>query len=301
VEDFIRSFVEYLEREKGASPETLRAYRSDVEGFARFTQHNKAPRNLSGLVADPYSVRSYLASLHGACKRTTVNRKLAALRSFFRYLVKEGLLDTNPTLELYSARQERPVHRFLTVDETFALIEAACEDNEQGLRDRAILETLYSTGLRVSELSSLNATSLSFQEGTVRVLGKGGKERVTPIGAVALTSLRKYLNHTAGRRVRFSDPMSEPLFLNLRGGRLTSRSIARILDKYMAKAGSMKKISPHVVRHSFATHLLDSGADLRAIQEMLGHASLSTTQKYTHVSIDKLMEVYDRCHPRSRQ
>jgi len=218
-----------------------------------------------------------------------------------KYLVQEGYLRRNPAEIVATPRQEKPLPNFMPVDEAFALMETPDPSRTWGARDKAILETLYSTGMRVGELVGLGEGDLDSSLGIVRVFGKGGKERIVPIGEKALEALRVYLEkrdqavRKAGEKGR-----KAPIFVNARGGRLTSRSVARILQKHLVRGGIWRKISPHALRHSFATHLLDAGADLRAIQELLGHASLSTTQRYTHVSVDKLMEVYDRAHPRAK-
>jgi integrase/recombinase XerC len=228
-----------------------------------------------------------------------MGRKLAALRSFFRFLTKRGRLEQSPAELIFGPKQERHIPIFLPVDEVFALVESPQGSTVLGLRNRAILETLYSTGLRVGELTSLNRKDVDFGQDLVRVMGKGKKERIVPLGAKAMSALKAYLDrvHELGRRT--GSPLhNPPLFLNSQGGRLTPRSVARLTRHYGVLCGILKKVSPHSLRHTFATHLLDAGADLRAVQELLGHVSLSTTQKYTQVSMDKLMEVYDRCHPR---
>jgi len=302
VNQYALQFVRHLQKDKGLSPHTVRAYRSDLQAFLRFAAEHCGRKEASAGEIDHYLIRSYLAELHSTSKRTSINRKLSSLRSFFRYLLKNGVIQRNPVAAIFSPRQEKPVSRFLPVDDMFALLDSAQEETILGLRDRAILETLYSAGLRVSELTGLNVDSVFFEEKCARVMGKGSKERVVPIGSKALSAIQRYLDKSLDlRKKRTDSKVSRALFLNHRGGRLTSRSVARIVDKYIRLCGSSMKVSPHVLRHSFATHLLDSGADLRAIQELLGHASLSTTQKYTHVSLDKLMEVYDACHPRSRE
>jgi len=216
-------------------------------------------------------------------------------------LVEEGFLAQNPAEIVATPKQEKPLPTFLPVDEVFSLLETPDWSTTWGARDRAILETLYSCGIRVSELTGLSEGDVDFSLGILKVYGKGRKERIVPIGEKALAAIRESLPQRdrilggLGHKGRGS-----PLFINARGGRLTSRSVARILHKYILKCGLLRKVSPHALRHSFATHLLDAGADLRAIQELLGHVSLSTTQRYTHVSVDKLMEVYDRAHPRAK-
>lgn len=301
------SFLEYLRVERNASPHTLKAYATDLKEFQEFlaaphpeVKEERGEFNLKKV--DHLTIRAFLSHLyHKRKKKSSLARKLAALRSFFRYLVEEKILTINPAEIISSPRQEKPLPTFLPVDEIFALIESAPENTLWEKRDRAILEVLYSSGLRVSELVSLNDGDVDFSLGILKVVGKGQKERIVPIGEKALQALQKYLPE----RDQFLASVNSwgarnPLFINKWGGRLTTRSVARLLDKYIKKGGLMRKVSPHALRHSFATHLLDAGADLRAIQEMLGHVSLSTTQRYTHVSLDHLLEVYDRAHPRAK-
>ncbi|MBW1713933.1 MAG: tyrosine recombinase XerC [Deltaproteobacteria bacterium] len=276
------------------SAQTRRAYRADVEEFGRFLEE----AGIDDLArVDHLTVRSWLVRLHKRLSKASIERKVASLRSFFRYLNQEGLLRANPTSRLLAPRKERRAPAFLSVDEAFALLDSAADQGLGPVRDRAILELLYSSGLRVGELTSLDVDSVDQRLGLVRVKGKGGRERVVPVGQQALEKIKKYLKDWAAVRAKSSH---KALFLNQRGGRLTDRSVRNILNQTLTRLAAVRRISPHGLRHSFATHLLDSGADLRAVQEMLGHASLSTTQKYTHLSIDKLMAVYDQAHPRSR-
>ncbi len=242
---------------------------------------------------DRMVMRKYLSLLHRKNKKSSIARKLSTLRSFFKYLVKEQIVTSNPAKSVATPKVEKYLPSTLTVDETFRLMESVDETKKQSLRDHAILELLYSSGLRVSELVGLNSSHLDLDLGIVRVMGKGRKERIVPVGSKAVEALRIYLEG------RGSVNREDPVFLNTRGGRLTARSVGRLVKLYTKYSGIFRKVSPHSLRHSFATHLLDAGADIREIQEMLGHASLSTTQRYTHLSIGKLMEVYDRAHPRS--
>jgi integrase/recombinase XerC len=292
----IDRFAGHLENERSMSPHTHRAYRQDLHEFEGFLREGAGDKATAQVLQElsPVLLRRYLAMLHRRNGRATIARKLSALRSFFRFLVREGELAVNPASGLLTPRREQHLPITLTVDEIFALLAAACEDDELGLRDRAILETLYSCGLRVGELTALDVGHLDLEEGLVRVRGKGNKERIVPVGSKACAALRDYLD------CRGQPGPERALFLNYRGGRLTPRSIERNLRQRLLTAGILKAATPHSLRHSFATHLLDGGADLRAIQELLGHASLSTTQKYTQVSLDRLMAVYDRAHPRSR-
>ena len=223
------------------------------------------------------------------------------LKSFFKYLVKRDVLEKNPADLVSSPKMENRLPTTITVDEAFSLVEAPKSDKPLEKRNRAILEVFYSTGIRVGELVGLDLDSVDFDSGVIKVLGKGGKERISLLGSKAIAVLNDYLNSGRESLINKETYSVKALFLSARGARLSPRSIERVVDRYVKIAGVNKKISPHSLRHSFATHMLDSGADLRSIQEFLGHASLSTTQKYTHVSVDKLMEVYDRAHPRAKK
>ena len=302
----IGRFLEHLRVERNLSDHTIRSYASDLEQFRSFLWSSGLHRDeTKGDVRveeiSPLAVRAFLSRLYREHKKSSLARKLAAQRSFFRYLVDEGVLKRSPAEIVATPKQEKKLPVFLPVDEVFALVGAPDKSTAWGVRDRAMLETLYSCGIRVSELVGLSDGDVDFHLGIARVTGKGRKERVVPVGGKAMEALRDYLprrNEVLTRRKR---PLERaPLFINTRGTRLTARSVARIVQKHMIRSGLLRKISPHALRHTFATHLLDAGADLRAIQEMLGHVSLSTTQRYTHVSVDKLMEVYDKAHPRAK-
>ncbi|MDP3039332.1 MAG: tyrosine recombinase XerC [Deltaproteobacteria bacterium] len=302
----IDRFLDHLHIERNASVHTLRSYAADLEQFRNFLLSKELYTDeKTGDVPvekiDHLAIRAYLSHLFRDCKKSSLARKIAAQRSFFRYLVGEGILPQNPAEMVSTPKQDRPLPIFLPVDEVFALVETPDISTIWGARDRAILEVLYSCGIRVSELVGLSDGDADFFLGILKVYGKGGKERIVPIGAKALKALQEYLPQRdrvlARRNLKGSQ---SPFFINPRGGRLTTRSVARILQKHILKCGLLRKISPHALRHSFATHLLDAGADLRSIQEMLGHVSLSTTQRYTHISMDKLMDVYDRAHPRAK-
>ncbi|MCP4694258.1 MAG: tyrosine recombinase XerC, partial [Desulfobacterales bacterium] len=245
---------------------------------------------------DELTIRGYLGFLFKKDGRSTIARKLSSLRTFFRHLVKHGVIRRDPTLSIVTPKQERTIPTYLTVDEAFRLLDAIKTDTAPGLRNRAIFETFYSSGLRLSELAGMNLEDVDFAGALVRVRGKGNKERIVPIGEKALAAIKAYRE----RLVQECDTAPGPgaLFLNKNKGRLSTRSIDRILKKIAAECGLATPVSPHALRHSFATHMLDAGADLRVVQEMLGHQSLSTTQKYTHVSIDRLMAIYDKAHPR---
>jgi integrase/recombinase XerC len=287
-------FTRYLATERNVSGHTLDAYRSDLEQFRDFLCRERGADTRVDAV-DHLLIRHYMALLHKSHKKSSIGRKLAAIRAFFKYLLRLGKVVKNPAELVSTPKKEKRVPFHLTIDEVIALVETPKGTELLPLRDRVILETLYSCGIRVSELTALDLTDLDLEEGLVRVMGKGHKERIVPIGSYARKAISGYL------AARGNPPANAPLLLNVRGGRLTSRSVGRIVDKHILKLATVKKISPHTLRHTFATHLLESGADLRAIQELLGHASLSTTQKYTHVSIDRLMEVYDKAHPKARK
>jgi integrase/recombinase XerC len=300
--DWIEGFIEALSVEKGFSPNTCLAYRNDLEQFLAYLGDSA-----SGLLrrgehvdvrnVDDIAIRSYLGFLYKKNQKSTIARKLSALRSFFRFLVKRGVISTNPAETVLTPKRGRPVPNYLSVDEIFRLLDGVKGESVLALRNRAILETLYSTGLRVAELAGMDVGDVDFDRGFVRVIGKGNKERLAPVGEKSLTCIRAYLDKRV-EATGFSIQGSEPLFLNNRRGRLSTRSIARLLEQVVRQLGLLRPVSPHGLRHTFATHMLDAGADLRVVQELLGHASLTTTQRYTHVSIDRLMEVYDKAHPR---
>ena len=276
-----------------ASPLTRRSYLSDLAAFYAFLRNLKPQGETPPVLSDVdvLTLRGYLATLNRqGLKKSTVARKIAALRSFFGYLVRHGLVSHNPAAEVAIPKQERKLPGFLTVDQAQGLMTRPQDDTWVALRDRAILEVFYSTGIRNAELTAMRVSDVDFQEGMITVVGKGGKERQVPIGGRALAALTEYL-----RVAPTAD--TKRLFRNQRGGGLTERSIHRIVKKYMRQIGA-PAFSPHSLRHTFATHLLEGGADLRAVQEMLGHVSLSTTQRYTHLQTDHLMRVYDQSHPR---
>jgi integrase/recombinase XerC len=285
----VGSFLEYQGVERGASPHTLRSYAADLSEFTRFLAEEK----IAGWeAADTRVVRAFVARLHRrGLAKTTIARKLAAVRSCFRFLARRGALAVNPARQVRGPRLGRRLPSFLPVDETSALLGETGEPSLAGVRDRALLELLYASGLRVAEGCGLDVDDLDEARRTVRVLGKGDKERVVPVGETALEALGAYLELRGRRR--------GPLFLNARGGRLTARSAHRIVRARARAAGIGQRVTPHTLRHSFATHMLGAGADLRLIQELLGHRRLSTTQRYTHVSPEHLMRVYDAAHPRA--
>ena len=298
----IRAFLDVLAVQEGASPQTIRAYTSDLAQFQTFAAAALKPQGpLAPASVEPALIREFLAARdRQGDKRTSLARKLACLRSFFRYLVRVGGLQVNPAEDVRAPKLPKHLPQVLTKDDAGALMEFPAGDAREGLRDRAILETLYSTGARVSELVGMNCEDISRSEGVVHVRGKGRKERVIPLSSLALEAIDAYHAHAPVVPVSSSrrSPDVVAVFRNRRGGRLTTRTIARIVAKYSQQlAGGA--VHPHTLRHSFATHLLDEGADLRAIQEMLGHVSLSTTQKYTHLATDQLLALYDRTHPRA--
>ncbi|MGB9080636.1 MAG: tyrosine recombinase XerC [Desulfuromonadaceae bacterium] len=288
----IQLFTAYLQTERNVSPHTLAAYRSDLAQLLAFAVREKG-EDASAQDIDHLLLRRYLAGMAKDTKKSSIGRKLAAIRSFFRFLLRRGTIARNPAELIATPKKEQRLPFHLDIDQATSLMETPDDGQKYALRDRAILELLYSSGLRVSELTGLNIGELDLAAGMVRVTGKGGKERIVPVGSRALEALQEYLGQ------RWDDPAGSALFLNTRGGRINRRSVARIVDLHVLKIAAFKRISPHTLRHTFATHMLEGGADLRAIQELLGHASLSTTQKYTHVSIDRLMEVYDKAHPKA--
>ncbi|PHQ35801.1 tyrosine recombinase XerC [Rhodopirellula bahusiensis] len=295
----ITQFLQHMATERNASELTIKAYREDLFAFAEWIGQTEAGRiQLDSLT--PQQLRQFQAALQQAgYARSTISRKLASLRSFFKFAMREGMASSNPAKPLRNPRSNRKLPHVLTSDEVGRLLVAPPAISESGLRDRAILETMYSSGLRVSELVGLRDGDLDFSQGITRVRGKGRKERISPLGSYAIKAIQAY----AGRRSR--SPESEklgraaPIFVNRFGNILTTRSVGRMLEKYIAKAELDARTSPHTLRHSFATHLLDRGADIRSVQELLGHKSLTTTQIYTHVSAANLRQVYEKAHPRS--
>ncbi|HEV8457743.1 MAG TPA: tyrosine recombinase XerC [Methylomirabilota bacterium] len=283
------AFLEYLAVERGASPHTLRSYAADLREFRRFLD----TRSVADVrKVDVRLIRAYLAALHERRLSTaTVARKLASIRSWLRFLARRGTIAFNPGRQVRSPRLGRRLPSFLPKDEATGLLDQTPEDSEPGRRDHALLELLYATGLRVAECCGLDRNDLDRGQGTVRVLGKGNKERVVPVGETALDAVEAYL--------RLRGDGGGPLFRNVRGGRLTVRSVHRIVKTRARLAGISQRVTPHTLRHTFATHMLGEGADLRLIQELLGHSRLSTTQRYTHVSPEQLMKVYDKAHPRA--
>jgi integrase/recombinase XerC len=318
-------FVNYLRYERHFSPYTARCYGADLRQYAEFLtgeapgQQNSAPQGENGSngnalakleqrlhQADAMVIRGFLTHLDGfGYSPATTARKIATLRSFYKWMLKRGTVQTNPMLLIRTPKQTKRLPKAITVDQVEKLLSAPDNRDTLGARDRAILETLYSTGVRVSELVDLNRNDLDHTGQTLNIRGKGKKERIVPLGSHAIAAIRHYLTllepdqrFTVLRQQSMSDP-AIPLFVNKNGGRLSTRSVRRKLDKYLKNCGLDSTISPHTLRHSFATHLLDNGADLRSVQELLGHQSLSTTQIYTHLSSMRLRTAYDEAHPRA--
>jgi tyrosine recombinase XerC len=289
---FIEKFLRYLEIERNVSVHTVLNYKLDLLDFKKFLQEKPFEE------VDYLTLRKYLVYLkeHNLTNRT-VSRRISCLRSFYRFMFREGLIKNNPVLMLSTPKQDKMLPLFLTEAEVVKLIETPEADSVLGSRDRAILETLYSTGMRVSELVSLNIDTIDDIGATVKVLGKGKKERMLPIGDRALSAIKKYLDIRNSRNK--SKQEAKPLFLNKNNSRLSDRGVRKLMDKHIRTASLRSGISPHTLRHSFATHLLDRGADLRSVQELLGHANLSTTQIYTHLTTDRLKSVYQKAHPRA--
>lgn len=301
MDDWIERYGDHLKLEKNVSPHTLRNYISDLRQFEEYLERRAKEHDEKVVAIEDVSVhlvRAFLASLAKQNKKSSIGRKLAALKGFYRYLVREKRIGENPLALLATPKQEKPLPKFLSVDDVFRLLGKISGADILTLRDRAILETLYSTGVRVSELVGLDWGEVDFGLGVIRVMGKGSKERIVPIGEIALKALDAY---AAEQALRWKRPAKgkHPVFLNQRGGRITTRSVARVVDKYLRAADIPVRMGPHGLRHTFATHLLNGGADLRIIQELLGHASLSTTQRYTHLNLDQLTAVYDKAHPRA--
>lgn len=294
VHDSMTGFLNYLTKERNSSPHTIRNYAEDLRLFQSFLDQAPAEGN-DPLGINPKRLRRYSAWLSGLGYRpSTIARRLASLRSYYRFLRRRGLADSDPSMALRNPKQSKRLPRLLRVDEVLTLLDSVVMDTAAGLRDRAMFETLYGGGLRVSELVALDLADVDREQQMVRVRGKGRRERLCPIGGMAAQCLEWWL------------PVRKPkvagdhaLFLNQRGTRLTSRSVGRLLEGHLARVGLVHSASPHTLRHSFATHLLDRGADLRSVQELLGHRKLTTTQIYTHVTQDRLLDIYQGAHPRA--
>ncbi|MBI5182879.1 MAG: tyrosine recombinase XerC [Nitrospinae bacterium] len=312
---YIDEFKRYLEIEKRASPHTITSYLNDLRQFCDFlgetglcVRDSNSDIDVAQILCsidikeiDNVIIRRFLAYLHKRkMKGVSLSRKIATLRTFFKFLCREGYIDKNYAKIVATPKVEKRIPSFLSVDDIFHLLEIPDQRTFLGLRDRAMLEIFYATGIRVSELVSLNYDDLDQGLRFIKVKGKGNKERIVPFGKKAEEALNRYIDRLEEiKRTKDWDIDKNGIFLNRKGGRLSDRGVRKIVDKYVRKGAITRHISPHSLRHTFATHLLDGGADLRVIQELLGHVSLSTTQKYTHITIDKLMEVYDKAHPRA--
>lgn len=297
MQEVVDRFVHYLQAEKNASPYTIRNYTSDLRDFFRFL----SSKNVISLEhADKYLIRGYLSFLmKEGIEKSSIARKMSAIRSFYKYLIREEYIHANPVATISSPKLDRRLPSFLTIQEVEQLLDAPDISTPQGQRDRAILELLYASGLRVSELVSLNLNWINLDTREIRVIGKGSKERIVLMGLPALKALQNYIND--GRRRLLGDRSGDAVFINRLGRRIPVRRVQKILDSCAKKAGFEKRVYPHLLRHTFATHLLDHDADLRVVQELLGHASLSTTQVYTHVSKAQAKKVYLAAHPMAKE
>jgi len=289
----VTAFLRVLEGERGASPHTLTAYRRDLRQFTAFLRQQGVTKWDQ---VTPQLARRYVAALDRRYARSAIARQLSAVRTFFKFLYREGRVSVDPLVLVSSPKQQRRLPKFLTPDEVRVVLQAPDLSTPLGLRDRAVLEVLYATGMRVGELVALRVSDLQW-EGELRVTGKGRKERIVLVADAAVEALQRYLQ--VGRPKLATARATESVFVNARGGSLTDRGVRVVLDRAIRQAGLARRVSPHVLRHTFATHLLDGGADLRTVQELLGHANLATTQIYTHVSRDWLKRVYDKAHPRA--
>ena len=304
LDEYLKQFLQHMRYERNVSPHTLRNYSSDLEQFREHLFKIDKRSDVPVSEIDHLTIREWMAELHADNrKKTSIARKLASLRTFFQFLVREGVLENNPAKLVATPRVERKLPTHLSMEDAVRFIETPDLNTDLGKRDRAILEFLYATGMRVGELVNLNLKDIDFRERLVRVTGKRKKQRILPFGEPALQALMYYLNETRPTFLNNCPPAErdeQAVFLNYQGTRITTRSVGRMVDKYIKLCTDIHRdISPHSLRHSFATHLLDSGADLRDIQELLGHARLSTTQIYTQVSMEKLIEVYDKAHPKA--
>ena len=302
LEEYLKQFLEHLRYERNVSQHTLRNYSSDLEQFHTHLAKNGGLQ-LHVSEIDHLTIREWMSSLHLLNKKkTSIARKIASLRTFFQFVVREGVIENNPAKLVATPKIERKLPNHLSPEDSVRFIESPDLQTDLGKRDRAILEFLYATGMRVGELVNLNLRDIDYREKLVRVTGKRKKQRILPFGEPALQALMFYLNEARAVFLNNCPPTErddQAVFLNYQGTRITTRSVGRMVDKYIKLTADIHDISPHSLRHSFATHLLDSGADLRDIQELLGHARLSTTQIYTHVSMEKLIEVYDKSHPKA--
>lgn len=295
MQELLDSFLRFQRVERNASAHTISNYQRDILQFIEFLCDDVVV--VSGV--SKQELRRFLAHLQQAgYAKSSIARKLSALRSFFRFLVRDGHCPHNPLEQVSTPKQERHLPTFLYVDECLSLLQAP-DDSPLGKRDRAILETLYATGIRVSELVGMSLHDVDFRQGYVRVLGKGAKERIVPMGKPACQAIECYIKEARPLLAKVGQGNENALFLNKAGGRLSDRSVRRLTDKYVEQTSLRRQVSPHTLRHSFATHMLENGADLRSVQELLGHANVSTTQLYTHVTRERLKSVYKDAHPRA--
>ena len=302
LEQQIDAFAQYLADERRASPRTVETYIRDLRSFRDYIREEGLPADAGKL--DIVALRGFLSSLFGSNQASTMKKKVSAVRSFFKFLLKRQIIEQNPASGLRSPKIAKSLPRFLTVDQAFRVMDAPPKEDKRAksfkVRVQALLETLYGTGVRVSELAGMNVNHCDFTESEVRVLGKGGKERIVPLGKSAVEAIRTYLPERGGLLEKAKEGDPDALWLSRIGRRLSVRQIQNIVRRHGTLGAGRGDLHPHAMRHTCATHLLDAGADLRSIQELLGHSSLSTTQRYTHVSVDRLMEVYDRAHPLAR-
>jgi integrase/recombinase XerC len=285
---FLPVFSRYLLLEKGVSPHTMRAYTGDLRDFMRFLDDNGYGE------VDHQAIRAYIADVYGSLKRSSLSRKVSSIKVFFKYLKRKGHIRENPALLIKGLKAEKRLPKFYSVDEMFHFLDTLPEESWIALRNRAVFELIYSTGMRAAEALCLDITDVHLEGSWAIVKGKGGKERVLPFGEKAAAALSAYMKEAEGRR----RATVKALFVNRDGTRLSYRGLLKVMKKHQLSASLFKDLALHGIRHSFATHMLDGGADLRSIQELLGHSKLSTTQRYTHVSMDKIMEIYDKAHPR---
>ena len=299
---YIELYAFFLKNEKNYSNYTIISYRNDLIQFFNYLKLYRILKDDKIEYVDRSVMRKYIVSLKKSdYSARSISRKISTVRSFFKFCLREGIIKVNPTINLITPKINKKLPYFLYLQEVNKLIEAPLKNTIFGIRDRAILELLYGTGIRVGELVNLNICNIDLYEKTIIVFGKGSKERILPLGNPSIRAIQEYLTsrNLSEKKIFVNKNDLEALFLNRLGGRLTARSIRRIIIKYMKMAGLNKKISPHVLRHSFATHLLGGGADLRSVQELLGHKSLSTTQIYTHITKERLKTIYKKSHPRA--
>jgi integrase/recombinase XerC len=284
-----KDFYKYLDVEKGASFNTKRAYKGDIEDFIEFIEKSSYD------IVDHHAIRAYIVNIYKGLKKSSLSRKVSSIKVFFRFLKKKGYIEENTALVIKNPKIERHLPKFYTIDEMFHFLDFLPKEGWLNMRNRAMFELMYSTGMRSQEVLNIDIGDLHMEGMWVKVKGKGGKERILPFGEKARDALKEYLDIMKDKG-KYS--VKGPLFINFHGDRLSYRGLLKIMKKHQIKVHLFKNLALHGIRHSFATHMLDSGADLRSIQELLGHSKLSTTQKYTHVSMDKLMEIYDKSHPR---